>query len=134
MSRGGGMYRVGVGMSRRGWVCPVGWVYNGTWDTLTSTNTYSVSHQNTYGWQVGNTHPTGMLSFLYLSRKWIFGQGFAVHTIHVTPVSLSDSHYSKTLHWQLLVMNRKLIWSNRSSISPRLLITNTPGLETHVYK
>ena len=39
----------------------------GTWDTYTPVPTPSGGHQNTHGWQAGDTHPTGTLSCLKFS-------------------------------------------------------------------
>ena len=63
---GGGKF---PGVGNLGW--GVGWGRYpgvvGTWDTYTPVPTPSGSHQNTYGWQAGDTHPTGMLSCLEFS-------------------------------------------------------------------
>ena len=45
------------------------WVFHAAWDTHPLVLTPSGSHQNTYGWQAGGTHPIAMFSCL----EWIYG-------------------------------------------------------------
>ena len=68
-------HQQGMGLSREGWVCPggregeyvqrvVGVVYPRSDGIPPPVLTPSGSHQNTFSWQAGCMHPTGILSSL----------------------------------------------------------------------
>ena len=89
-------------------------LYHGIWDIPPSVLTPNGSYQNTCGWQSGGTHPTGMLSWFFLTFSAKFCCFFVV-LVHIfsifvhslfpgnslNPNTLEhncETGYSKTFH------------------------------------